>query len=311
MSLRAHALSLLSSFALSASVALSGCGEPGAAQPDIVPTGVKRVSLTSSGFTAPADAVASPDGATFYFSAKSASGDPALFRIPSQPGSQATALVSGAPLLTPGALVLSCDGATLYAAPGGRGGAAIYSLATAGGPLTALAVTGIAEVDGLAVGPDCATLFATGITPDSRAALFKVPMGGGAAQVVYVGAPLISPGSLYVDSQSVAWVMDRLGSVATLFAIPADGSAALKISGGLQVASRGGGVSLNSAGKTAVMSTLSAQGTGQLTTIELSTSNRTDVPAADMLGPTGLRTARSAPVFAIADTAGNAIFRAD
>src|SRR5262245_7613904 len=94
------------------------------------PTGVTLVAR--GGFKSPADAVASPDGKTFYFSARTEGGEPAVFRVSSQPGSRATAMVTGAPLTAPRGLVLSCDGSTLYVA---GGGAPIYALPTAGGAL--------------------------------------------------------------------------------------------------------------------------------------------------------------------------------
>lgn len=303
MSLRIGSL-----LALTGSMLVSGCGGP-AAQPSGAPTKVTRVAL--GGFTAPADAVASPDGKTFYFTARTNGGEPAVFQVSSQPGSQAAAMATGAPLITPRGLVLSCDGATLYIAAGGKGGAPIYALATRGGPLAALAVTGIGEANGLAIGPDCETLFATGRTADDRPALFKVDRAGGAAQAVFAGAPLSLPSGVFVDPKSVAWIMDSATSAGVLLAAPADGSTPMTVISNLITKPSIGGVSLNSAGGTAVMSTRDEQGKGQLTSVDLATGERAEIPAPELLGPAGLRTARAAPVFAVADADGNAIFRAE
>lgn len=293
---------------LGVSLTAVGCAPSGGAAPDL-PTSVKQVAR--GGFTSPADAVASPDGETFYFSARTAAGSAAFFRVAAKPGSQATALASGGPLLAPRGLVLSCDGLTLYGSSGGKGGAPIYALPTAGGTLTALNTTGIGEVYGLAIGPDCQTLFVTGRTPAEQPALFKVDKSGGAAQVVLSGAALLSPGAVFVDSKSVAWVMDGFTAGGQLLAVPADGSPAMTVVSGLRVSGVGGGVSLNSLGGTAMITTHAPDGSSQLTAIELATGERTEIPTPEIRDPTGLRTARSAPVFAVADTSGDAIFRVE
>lgn len=295
---------------LSASVTVGGCAPFGSAAKDL-PTSVKQVAR--GGFTSPADAVASPDGETFYFSARTDAGSAAFFRVVAKPGSQATALASGGPLLAPRGLVLSCDGLTLYGSSGGKSGAPIYALPTAGGVLTALNTTGIGEVYGLAIGPDCKTLFVTGRTPSEQPALFKVDKSGGAAQVVLSGAPLLAPGAVFVDAKSVAWVMDGATASGQLFAVPADGQGgpATTVVSGLRVSAVGGGVSLNSLGGTAMITTHAPDGSSELTAIELATGERTEIPTPEIRDPTGLRTARSAPVLAVADTSGDAIFRVE
>lgn len=301
---------ICSRLALTGSMLIAGCAADGV-QPGGPPTSVTRVAR--GGFQSPTDAVASPDGQTFYFTARTDAGLPAVFRVAAQPGSQATAMVTGAPLTAPTGLVLSCDGATLYVADGG--GAPILALATGGGPLLDIGVTGVGTVAGLAMGPDCATLYATGRTTDDRPALFKVNRAGGAAQAVFAGAPLIAANGVFVDANVTAWVMDQstAGAVSggVLFSVAADGSAPKVVVNNLNMKGMVGGVSLNSAGGTAVIGTRAPAGGGQLTTIELATGKRTEVPAPELLSPAGLRTARAAPVFAVVDAEGNAIFRAD
>lgn len=296
-----------------AALALSACGADANTAP---PTSAapSRVTLVArGGFQAPTDAVASPDGATFYFTARTDAGLPAVFRVASTPGSQAAAIATGAPLVAPTGLVLSCDGATLYVAGGGA--APILSMPASGGALRPVEVTNVGRVAGLAIGPDCASLYATGRTTDDQPALFKVDRGGGVAQIVFAGAPLISPDGLFVDSLSVAWVMDQIvestTSSAVLYAVPADGHTASVVVRDIRTVGLRGGVSLTSSGGTAVLGTLAASGGAQLTTIELATGHRTDVPAPQMIGPAGLRTARGAAVIAVADAGGNSIFRAE
>jgi hypothetical protein len=272
---------------------------------------VSRVA--SGGFHAPLDAVASPDGKTFYFSAVNDDGAPAIFSVASAPGSHATALVAGDPMTAPGALVLSCDGSTLYVAGGAAGG--VYRLPTAGGSLMPMTVDGARRVDGLAVGPDCETLYMTGATSDDRPALFRMNSAGGTADVVYAGAPLIAPAGVFVDSRGVAWVMDQqaAGPVTSgaLYAIPSDGSKANVVVGGLPMNGLVGGVSLTSDGKTAVISGSGADGRGKLTTVVLATGEQQTFLVPDMQAPGGVRTARNAPVLALVDSEGEAIYRAD
>ena len=60
-----------------------------------------------------------------------------------------------------------------------------------------------------------------------------------------------------------------------------------------------------------VIPTRDEDGMGQLTTVSIATGEIVQVAASEMSDPAGLRTAREAGVFAIADTEGNAIYRAE
>jgi len=60
-----------------------------------------------------------------------------------------------------------------------------------------------------------------------------------------------------------------------------------------------------------VMPTTGADGKGQLTSVVIKTGERADLAAPDMLDPAGLRTARKAGVFAVVDSEGGAIYRAE
>ena len=73
------------------------------------PTEVTKVA--QGGFIAPSDAVASPDGKTFFFSAFSDVADEdgqrvaGIYKVAAQPGSTAEVLASGDPLASPMGLV--------------------------------------------------------------------------------------------------------------------------------------------------------------------------------------------------------------
>jgi sugar lactone lactonase YvrE len=283
------------------------------------PVVTEITKVTGAGFTSPGDAVASPDGKTFYFTAFSDTANddgvrlPGIYRVANAPDSAAEVIASGDPLRAPMGLVLSCDGGTLYAGDLGNETAAVYSIGTAGGGLTDLAASGLVHPSGLAMGPDCETLFITARTEDGRPGLFKMARAGGPASLVFAGDPLVSPTGLHVDSDGVAWVMDHLAYGArgegVLFAIPSDGSAANEVVSDLKMGMPGG-VSLNSAGTTAVMPTVDRDGKGQLTTVNLKSGELVQIAAPDMIEPAGLRTSRDTAVFAVVDSEGGAIYSA-
>lgn len=279
--------------------------------------------VATGGFTNPMDAVASPDGATFYFTAFTDDPTPqaGIFAVPAA-GGEVTSLTAGPPLENPSGLLLSADGSTLFVSdlgvragePGddaeASGQSVLYTIGTSGGALTALPASGIAEAAGLALGPDEETLYVSGFTTDGQPALFTLPAAGGTASVVLAGAPLESPGGVFVDTDSVAWVMDNTPSRAggVLWAIDGAGEASEVVSNlGL---SQPAGVSLVAGGGTAVIPNLTDDGEGQLLTVHIASGEQTIV-ASPMKDPAGIRTAREAGVFAVVDSEGGAIYRAE
>ena len=275
----------------------------------------KQVTMVASGgFSAPTDAVASPDGREFYFAAYDAQLAPAIWKTPSQPGSTAEELASGDPLVHPSGLVMSCDGRTLYIADMGGDAGAVLSQSVDGGTPSDLGATGIFRPTGLAMGHDCKTLYITALTEDGQPALVTMPLTGGMTQMIWAGAPLVSPTGLHVDDQGVAWVMDHRAvgdsGEGVLFAIPSDGSAANEVISNLKMGTPGG-VSLVAGGGTAVMPTRDADGHAQLTSVDIASGEMQQLATPDLVDPAGLRTARSAGVFALVDSEGGAIYRAD
>ncbi len=301
----------------SAPIALVGCSSSDSDLPTEPPTSITKV--TSGGFSSPTDAVASPDGKTFYFAAYDDQKEPAIFSVSSTPGSTAEVLAIGAPLGSPMGLVLSCDGATLYIADLAASNAdntqigGVLALPTSGGAVTDLG-SGIARPAGLAMGSDCKTLHVTGLTADGLPGLFRLSTEGGSASPVFTGEPLVSPTGLHVDGDGVAWVMDHRAAGAAgegvLWAIPADGSRADEVASDLRMGTPGG-VSLTAGGGTAVMPTRDREGNAQLTTVNIATGETLQLAAPDMIDPAGLRTARKAGVFAVVDSEGSAIYRAE
>ena len=317
--------------ALAGALAASGCGDGSGGDSELPTTPPAQLTrVADTGFRSPMDAVVSPDGSTFWFTALSEE-SPALFRVASSGGTP-EAVHAGAPLGMPTGLVMSCDGSTVFVADmgvaaetetaedadeemslveGAAGG--LFTIATSGGALARLDAGGIAVPTGLALSVDCTTLYVTGWDADGTPALFTVPVSGGAASVVLAGEPLISPTGLHVDADGVAWVMDHVAAndqgEGVLFAVTPSGEATAVI-GGLRMGTPGG-VSLVAGGGRAVIPTLDDDGMGQLITVEIATGEVTIVPAPDIADPAGLRTARGAGVFAVVDSEGSAIWRAE
>jgi DNA-binding beta-propeller fold protein YncE len=315
---------------LAFAAALAACGgggdddgdgpDDGGELPVDPPTEVEMVA--SGGFTDPLDAVASPDGATFYFSAFTVEDrQPAIFSVPAA-GGEATRIAGGPPLENPSGLLLSADGATLYVADiGVRAGepgedaeastqSVMYSMSTSGSALTPMSVSGIGEAAGLALGPDGETIHVTGYNEAGEPGLFRLPPGSGAAEEILLGAPLESPTGVYVDAEGVSWVMDHHPSRAlggALWAITPSGEAS-EVIGNLGL-SDPGGVSLVAGGGTAVIPNTTEDGAGQLTTVNIDSGEQTVVESS-MKAPAGIRTAREAGVFAVADSEGDAIYLA-
>lgn len=291
--------------------ALIGCHSSDDGLPGDPPTSVTEVA--SGGFQSPTDAVASPDGRTFYFAAWDMEQQPALFQVDAAPGSTAKALATGDPLDAPIGLVMSCDGATVYIADMGDEDGKLLAASTSGGGVTELGSTGISRPSGLAMAPDCKSLFASGRLADGTPALFEVPIGGGEARVVYQGAPLVSPTGLHVDDKRVVWALDHhaLGGSGegVLFAVSADGGTITEVMSNLQLGTPGG-CSLTAGGGVAVIPTRDAEGNAQLTSVDIATGEVTQLATPDVAEPAGVRSARKAGVFALVDSAAGKIFSA-
>ena len=297
---------------------------PDAKPPDTLPTtppaGVRRV--TNEGFHTPTDAVASPDGKTFYFAAltNDTPAETALFSVPASGGAP-TRLHAGAPLSYVTGLVLGCDGDTLYAADMGDAAAepdaadagALFSISTSGGSPTRLTADGVGVPSGLAMDRDCETLVVSGRNTDGQPALLRLAATGGAATTVAAGPPLVAPTGVHIDSDGVSWVMDHQAGEAgsgALFAIDAAGAATLRADN-LQMGTPGG-VSLTAGGGTALIATRDREtGAGALVAVDLATDTRTVITGDGLVEPAGLRTARGAGVFAVADSESDAIFAAE
>lgn len=263
--------------------------------------GLQVVEVARGGFVAPTDAVASPDGATFYFLADTDDGLPAVFEVDADGGGSATPLRTDG-LTAPTGLVLSCDGATLYVADG----TTLHALDVGDGADTPTVIAGPASMYGLAMDPDCASIELSGTDADGVGALFRLPIGSSTATLRQ--ASFTTPTGLHVDDTFVAWLMVGAGASGALLAV--DDAGATEVMSGLDLGFFGG-VSLVSVGGTAVIPTLDEGGATQLTTVVIDTGDVTQIAAPDVVLPAGVRTAREAPVLVLADEGGDAIFRVE
>ena len=300
--------------ALTVPMALIGCGSSEDSKlPDEAPTQVMQVA--AGGFQSPTDAVASPDGKTFYFAAYDELNEPTIYRVSSAPGSTPEVLAASDPLEAPIGLLLSCDGETLYIADMGGENGAVFSLSTsAGGAVTDLGATGIVRPSSLAMRADCKTIHVSGKTEDGLPALFSLAAQGGPTSIIYKGEPLVSPTGMYVDNDGVTWLLDHRAAgtegEGVLWAIPQDGSAANEVASDLRMGTTGG-CSLTAGGGTAVIPTKDVDGNSQLTSINIATGEKAQLATPDIQDGSGLRTARKAGVFAIVDSEAAAIYRAE
>jgi hypothetical protein len=176
-------------------------------------------------FQQPRDAAPSPDGSQVYFvatanAAPSATAGPAVLRAPADGGPVST-IAQGAPLVKPTGVAVATDGSRVYVAdsqavhpgtPGGPG--AILTAPTTGTNETPTVLPGTEgrAPRGLDVVNQGASdlIYFTGTDPaNGLAGLFQVSTDGGTITTVAEGAPFISPDSVVVNAQGVAYVSDQ------------------------------------------------------------------------------------------------------
>src|SRR5258706_52643 len=122
---------------------------------------------------------------------------------------------------------------------------------------------------------------------------------GGSLDVISAGDPLDLPIGLVMACDGQTVYVAHMG-----------GGAAPEVIWNLGMVPPGG-VSLTAGGGTAVMPTRDDAGHAQLTSVEISTGEMHQLSTPNIQDPAGLRTARSAGVFAVVDSEGGAIFRAE
>ena len=256
-------------------------------------------------------------GTIIYFTALTPEGMAGIFSVPAA-GGTATAIMSGGVLQFPFGLALSCDNATLIVVDLGSpdeettmSAGALYSVPVSGGSPTRLTLTGVDLPTGIAYNADCSALYVAGHTADGRGAVFTVAPTGGAATAVVQGPPLMAPSDIHVDMNNVAYVVDHMAvggaGRGVLFRIT--GGVATEAASGLALGTPGG-VATTARGGSVIIPTRTAAGAGQLTIINAGNSMATQLAAPDLVDPAGIGVARMSGTFAVVDSEGGAIFRA-
>lgn len=287
------------------SVALIGLALPAL----ILAQGITFEPVTAA--TLPWDAVPSPDGNTLYFTAIADDGCPAVFRAAAD-GSDFTRLAACDPFVMPLGIAVSLDGQTLYVADSfaaGAAGNAIFAVSTN----TPHSVSAVAGTEGTApLGVEIGlrygveTLFYTGIdVHDGHPAVYALPTGGGAAEVLAKGAPMVAPSGVAVSSEGTVFVLDRLASGNGLGAVLRinDGQA-IVMQSNVRTGGQLAGLTLTLDGSLLLVSSLhETDGTAQVLVLDLAAQQSSvinDVISANT-GAGGLHRAHDVDVFAWAD----------
>lgn len=290
----------------------AGCGSASSG-------GISAVPATISGpYTQPRDAVPNSDGTTFYFTATTSGGAPAVFQVAAA-GGQATIVKSGAPLAAPNSLAISSDDKTLFVTDGGGSGT-IFALAVDGSSISALPGSLGTSPVGIEVGrkagqPAADVIYFSGKNASSgRAALFSLRTTDSAPMTVLEGAPLANPGGVTVTQGGdvyVANVDDVARSRGCIYRI-ASGSAT-ELACNLHFGTPSG-ITLNLAENTLLASGLDDTDHDQVYAINLATKEvaavNNDIGQNTRAG--GVHRARSVDVFSWSDLAagsGGAVYR--
>lgn len=267
-------------------------------------------------FSQPTSLVASPDGAVIYFVARRASDDePAIYRLLT--GTlQLSEVHVGAPLVEPGQIIVSPDGANLFVADAAADGQStfvgnIFRVPSAGGtPQPLLAADLVDSPGGLGIDRAGTTLYASGYTGTNQPALFTLPTNGMSATVLVSGGLLRDPAALVADpAGSTLYVVDSIGSgngTATIFRFPIGGSLTPLVTG--VTVSFPAGIVTDLFGSTVTftgVSTATAQ--AAVLSIPVTGGVITEVAVGSpLVSPTGLATSPTSPfVLFVADTDGN------
>ncbi|MDQ3034033.1 MAG: hypothetical protein M3Y87_16580 [Myxococcota bacterium] len=286
--------------------------------PTAAPTMFREVAR--GGFTSPTDAVASPDGRTFYFAAFTLEGIAAIFTVPADGSAEATVRFEGAPLIYPSGLALSCDGATLYIADAvvdpeddGKVGSILQMPVAGTTPPIPLGITTIAEPNAVSIGSDCEELIISGRTRAGEQTIFSSAIGPVDPTVVAMSGVLRAPTGLTAEESGTIYALDHLaeGENGRGSLLRIDASGTTTVASGLRLGTPGG-ITMTPGGGNVVIGSRRADGTAVLTVFNTSSMATTEVALPEaFVDPAGLRAARSAGVYAIVDSEGAAIYRGE
>ncbi len=197
-----------------------GCGDDSSPASSGDPFRAPTAATQGGTYQRPLDAAPSPDGATIYFVAGGEHG-PGLYRVAAA-GGVASEVTVGAPFATPRGLAISSDGRRVVVADstaGARGG--LYVVPANGGAPTLISGTEGTAPQGVEVVAQSGVdqVYFTGSASDGSAAVFQVPLAGGAARVVAMGGVLRHPQGVVVNRAGMVFVADRASETTNLGAV--------------------------------------------------------------------------------------------
>jgi hypothetical protein len=288
----------------------TGPGADGSVPPD--PGNIMQVSVAgnSADVTSPFDSTPDPTGTSIFFTGiATADGTSGIFKVAAA-GGAVTKLFSGTPLVHALGITITTDGAQLFiadpAADTASDSGQIYSLPAAGGTPTAVAGTDGYQPKAVAVVGQ--TLYFTGTDKTSGLpGVFKLPVGGGAIQVVTSGPPLQDPTGVVANAAGDVFVVDSSSSngLGVVYKVAAGQTAAVVVSGSIGVGYPAG-VALSGDG-TALLASSINQTTykDEVRRIDLATGQFTvnaAGPIANNIEAAGLHRAHNANVYSWADS---------
>jgi DNA-binding beta-propeller fold protein YncE len=199
-------------------------------------------------FTAAWDAALSPDAQTVYFVGSGPQG-PGVFQVPGD-GGDVTVLAAGEPLADPTGVAVSLDGAMVYVADGKAvlGQGAVLAVDPADGTVAVVAGSQGTAARGLStakVGDTEYIYFVGARSEDGAPAVYRIAAGGGQAELLAAGAPLVEPVGVTATSDGTVYVVDRLaggGGLAAVFRIA--GGEITTVATGLRTGERVAGAAL-------------------------------------------------------------------
>jgi len=281
--------------------------------------GTPGVFAQGPAFETALDAVPSASGNTVYFVARDGNGAPQVFRASAGSTTPSVVPVSGVSLVVPTSIAINNNDSRLFIADQaanrgvmgvGNDQGAVISVSAEGGPATVIDVGNtLRRPRALAVHGSPEQLTVVGELEDGTPAVVRVAVSGGTPTMLAMGAPLVHPTGVTVANDGTTYIADSRGFSATLgtvWRIPAGGGTPVSVYRRAIMATPTG-IALSRDERRLLLSARDPEtGPGYLLWVGVDGSTPSS-PAvfgpmmSPLREPVGLRRARNADVFAIAD----------
>ncbi len=291
---------------------------PGDAGMSTLP-GTPGVLVQGPSFETALDAVPSASGNTVYFLARDGMGAPQVFRASAGSQTPSVVPVSGVTLVAPTAIAISNNDSRLFVADQaanrastgvGNDQGAVLSISAEGGSATVVEIgPALRRPRALAIHGTPEQLTIVGESETGAPMVVRVPAAGGTPTTLIMGSPMVHPTGIAVANDGTIYIADAQGFSATLgtiWRVPATGGAPVAVYRRAMMATPTG-IALSRDERRLLLSARDPEtGPGYLLWVGVDGSSPQS-PA--IFGPTmsplrepvGLRRARNADVYAIAD----------